>query len=130
EMGTDPLAPDTLGVQTVFEAIGASAVAQSSPAASNSFGGWEADGQLIYSLGPRGWLEYTLTAPQADMYRLELAGASHNPHDPEKEFELQLWLDGEYLGRSILTATNETVGMAHQLTPWIRAGDHRLRIFW
>src|ERR1043166_1834754 len=122
EMGTDPLTSDTQGIQTVLEVAGSNVVA--------TLGHWEAIGQSIYALDGRGWVEFALSAPQPDMYRLEFVGGSHNPFDRSREFDLQVWLDGEYLGRSVLETGTTNSGAVHSLTPWLKSGDHRVRVYW
>ncbi len=119
---TNPLTNDIMRVVNVMEVPGSSPVA--------SLGNWTPDGTTIYAESRRGYLEYNLTAPQADMYRLEVEGASHNPYDPNPEFQLLLSVDGEYLGRSYLVCANGAHGIVHQFTPWLKAGDHRVRIYW
>ena len=122
EMGTDPLSSDTQGVQTVLEIPGANVVAK--------LGSWQTNRQSIYALDGRGWAEFALTTSQADMYRLEIVGGSHNPYDPSREFDLLVWVDGEYLGRSVLETGATNSGAIHPLTPWLKAGDHRVRVYW
>jgi hypothetical protein len=93
-------------------------------------GSWEVEGDSIYAASRRGWLEYELTAPAADIYRIEIEGASRNPFDLDSGFYLVLSVDGESLGRVLLDAGPGRVGTVQALTPWLEAGPHRLRVFW
>jgi hypothetical protein len=122
EAATDPLVSDSLSISTVAEASGSAAIAR--------LGRWVSEGQSIHAEDRRGALEYALTTPQAGMFRLELEGGSHNPYDGHRQFPLQVWVDGEYLGRFILKAADGTSGVVHPFTPWLKAGDHRIRVYW
>ncbi len=122
ETGTNPLVSDKLTLVTVAEVNGSDTLA--------TLGRWAVDGDSIYAEEGRGQVEYVMAAPQADMYRLEVEGASQNPDDPRREFELMLWVDGEYLGRSVLDTGRGSPSVMHQFTPWLKAGEHRIRLFW
>jgi hypothetical protein len=122
ELNTNPLVRDIQSISNVNEIPGSEVTSQ--------LGSWQIMSSQIYSVDGRGAVEYKLAAPQADAYRIELEGAQHNPSDLLREFSLQLWLDGEYLGRVKLLVDGEGKGFAHVLTPWINPGDHQLRVFW
>ena len=122
EMGTDPLAADTQSVSTVAEVAGASFT--------NSVGRWQAAGQSAIALDGRGRVDYPLTAPVADMYRLELEGISENPGDARNDFELVVTLDGQPLGRRALEAGSGQPGKVQFLTPWLKAGAHQVSVYW
>ncbi len=122
ETGSNPLVPDALKISTVSEVSGSAAV--------TNLGRWVIDGQSIHAEDRRGALEYVLKAPEADMYRLEIEGASYLSYDANREFELLVSVDGEFLGRSVLTAADGRNGYAHPFTPWLKKGEHRVRIYW
>ncbi len=122
ETGTNPLESDIQEITTVAEVPGAAAVA--------TLGQWAVEGTALFAKDARGFVEYILTAPQADMYRLEVEGASQNPNDINPEFELLLSVDGEFLGRKYLRAGSEATGLVQVLMPWLNGGDHRIRIYW
>jgi len=99
----------------------ASATARASAAPPNASGGEEngtrwnaslpADGP-IYAVSKRGWVEYELHVPRADMYRLEISGGPHPSRDTrDREFPLVLSLDGEYLERATLVAAQSAAGV-------------------
>lgn len=121
ELGTNPFIRDISRIQTIAEVKAANAVGRA--------GIWSQQGEAIYSLDGRGWVEYVLNTEQPNMFRLEIEGNSHNPNDRKREFDLLVWLDGEFLGRIVLLASNQT-SVVHQLTPWLKAGNHRVRIVW
>ncbi|MBI3879312.1 MAG: hypothetical protein HY301_04520 [Verrucomicrobia bacterium] len=122
EMGSDPLTRDTLGVKTVAEVSGAKTI--------STLGRWKAEGETIHAEDRRGAVEYLLNVPEADMFRLQITGGSFIRRDANRDFQLLVSVDGEYLARSILTAPPEGVGEVNTYTPWLRAGEHRVRIYW
>jgi regulation of enolase protein 1 (concanavalin A-like superfamily) len=122
ETRTNPLLSNTTGVSTVLEADGSAAVAQ--------LGQWSVEGASIQSVDGRGHVEYEFITTADNMYRLEVEGRSANPYDHRTDYELQLWVDDEYLGRTILQASADSAGVIHGYTPFLRAGAHRVRIFW
>jgi hypothetical protein len=117
---TDPNHSDITEIATVAEVAGAQA-------ATNRLGEWQVEGDGI--LSRRGSVEYSLIAPTADTYRIEIQG-SEKPWYPVELPFLIIHLDGEYLGRIPLVQTNGSRGFARVLTPWIRAGAHTMRVFW
>jgi hypothetical protein len=122
KVGEAQLSPGITGVRLAEGLAGSDTVAR--------LGSWEVEGDSIYAASRRGWLEYELTAPAADIYRIEIEGASRNPFDLDSGFYLVLSVDGESLGRVLLDAGPGRVGTVQALTPWLEAGRHRLRVFW
>jgi hypothetical protein len=116
------LNPIITGFHTVQRIAGADPV--------DRLGQWAIEDASIHAVDRRGWLEYELAAPRADIYRVELTGASYNPLDLDSGFYLVMCLDGEDLGRVLLDAGPGRAGTVQLLTPWINAGTHRLRVFW
>ena len=56
-----------------------STVAQvSGNAATGTLGDWGQEGDSIYAISRRGYVEYDLQAPESDMYRLEVWGGAHS----------------------------------------------------
>jgi regulation of enolase protein 1 (concanavalin A-like superfamily) len=106
---TGRLTPTITGVRNVDAVVGANPMAH--------LGRWEVDGSSIYAVDRRGWLEYRLTAPTADVFRIEILGASHNQVDPDPGFYLLVSVDGEYLGRLLLDAGFGRLGTVQVLTP-------------
>jgi regulation of enolase protein 1 (concanavalin A-like superfamily) len=104
------------------------AVAGSDPVA--RLGRWKADDASLYAVDRRGWVEYELSAPSSNLYRVEVDGASHNPFDLDPGFYLIASVDGEYVGRILLDAMPGRIGTAQVLTPWLKSGPHRFRFFW
>lgn len=121
QIGTNPLQSDIQSISTVQQISGAEAV--------SSAGQWTIDGTNFLAIG-RGWADYSINLPQADCYRLEIAGFSGNALDNDHTFELQIWVDGEDLGRDILHGDTVTHGTVSRLLPWLKPGAHRVRIFW
>jgi hypothetical protein len=97
----------------------------------NRLGSWQIDGAEIYALDRRGYVEYNVTVPSADVYRLVVEGREQNASlTNTSSFDLQLYVDGEYLGRQTLAATPATYGTIHLYTPYLQPGTHTIRVFW
>ena len=110
------------GFTNIDEVPGAAAVAR--------LGQWEIEGTAIYAVDRRGYLEYEIRVPTANLYRLEIEGVTHNLLDVDPAFYLVVSIHGESLGRRVLDAGPDRNGQVHLFTPWLAAGIHRLRIYW
>jgi regulation of enolase protein 1 (concanavalin A-like superfamily) len=93
-------------------------------------GAWGVDGGVLYALDRRGYVEYELSLPTADMYQVEVEGFSHNRHDFDSLFYLLPSINGEPLGRKTLDAGPGKTGTVRILLPWLSAGTHTLRLYW
>jgi hypothetical protein len=114
-----------------FDGTVTDAAVQNGANISNELGNWQADGTEIYDLDRRGYVEYTVTIPSADVYRLVLDGREQNSSVTNtSSFDLQAYVDGEYLGRQTLQATTSSYGFIHLYTPYLQPGSHTVRIFW
>lgn len=122
EIGSDPLADEFFVLRTVAEAVGTEA--------SQTRGEWIPVEDSLVAIGGRGWAEYRLHVPQADVYRLEVRGRSGKSSDADPRFELLVAVDGADLGWSLLVAEAGQTGALSYLTPWLAAGDHTIRVFW
>jgi hypothetical protein len=64
------------------------------------------------------------------MYQLQIEGGARNTRGADFAFPLALSIDGESLGRSTLNASaDQSPSTVQQLTPWLKAGSHVVRIF-
>lgn len=97
---------------------------------SHAVGRWANDGAAIYPLDLRGRVEYVLHAPLADAYRLQIEGRERHGQSPGSPLPINVWLDGEYLGRFLLPDHRPTNGLVDCLTPFLRAGPHTVTIEW
>ncbi len=145
--GTDPTKVDTDGdgisdyeeiklaltnpVVADFDGTVTDAIVKDGADISGSLGQWEADGTEIYALSRRGHVEYAVSLASADVYRIEIEGREQSFYrDGPSDFDLQVYVDGEYLGRQTLKATATAYGKVHLYTPWLPQGNHTLRVFW
>lgn len=80
----------------------------------------------IQAVSKRGWVEFELAVPRADMFRLEVHGGPSDPALRGRDFPLVLSVDGEFLDRVVL----DDSGSVHAFTPWLAPGPHRVRVFW
>ncbi len=107
---------------TVAEVSGASATSQ--------LGRWAVEGDTIHAEDRRGFVEYSIAAPTADIFRLEVEGRERFFRDPTTPLVLLISIDGDYLGRVPLTYGPATNGLAWTMTPWLNPGAHTVRIYW
>jgi hypothetical protein len=107
---TDPRA-------TNFDGTVMDVVVKNGSETNNALGRWQVEGIEIYAIDRRGYVEYQVLLPSANVYRLvvtgrEQIGVSYRP----SQFDLQTYVDGEYLGRQTLTATSASYGAVHYYT--------------
>ncbi len=122
ETGTNASVAENLQVNTVLELPGYPT--------SGMLGNWERDGGAIHALDMRGYVDYVVTAPADDAYRIEVEGREQNFKKPAAELPLIISIDGEPLGRFNLSYGDQTNGLVRCFTPFLRAGPHTVRIFW
>jgi hypothetical protein len=119
---TDSLPPGVTNVVTVTEVPGAAFI--------GSLGRWSAEGTSAYSQDGRGYVEYRVNAPADDIYQLQVQGGARNTCGADFAFLLVVFVDGESLGRFALDANaDQSLSSVQQLTPWLKAGSHVVRIF-
>jgi hypothetical protein len=99
-------------------------------ATNGSLGAWETDEGGISAQDLRGYLEYTVNAPSDDAYRIEVEGRERYFRTPAVDLPLNISIDGEFLGQYNLPYSPTSNGRAHCFTPFIRAGNHTIGIFW
>jgi hypothetical protein len=85
------------------------------------------DGSSLLTKDRRGSVDYTCTVPAADIYKVQLWGGP-DATAQQGRLELVLILDGQRLGRFSFDALQR--GMVECLTPYVKAGQHTLRITW
>lgn len=99
-------------------------------ATNNGLGNWVAAGNAMDATGLRGYLEYNLSAPVADAYRIEVEGREQTFQMPLVDLPLVVSVDGESLGRFNLPYGPRTNGFVHCFTPFLQPGSHIVRILW
>ena len=122
ETGEDPVVTDIRAIKTVAQVGGAGFV--------KSLGRWEVESNSVYAAEMRGAVEYVLSAPVADAYRIEVEGRERIGKVPNVKMPLNIWVDGDYIGRFVLSADGRTNGFVHCFTPYISAGSHTVRLYW
>jgi hypothetical protein len=78
----------------------------------------------------RGYVDYAFTVPNADAYRLEITGQQSDSRYTPAEAPLIVSLDEENLGRFNLQSGAGADGVVRCFTPYIQAGEHKLRVYW
>ena len=119
---SNPLISEELQSTTVLEIPGAAIVGQ--------LGRWTVQGASVCAEDRRGYVDYAIPVSAPDVFRLEVEGCERLYHNPSTPMELQVWLDGELLGRTLLSPGPGASRLARILTPWILPGEHRLRLYW
>ena len=129
EVLTNPLVPEFDGSVTPVDSVsGAEEVATA--------GEWVLDGTQLKSEGRRGWVEYTLTFPEQDVYGLNINAAhlwnpsSCNPVMPVDTSSLDISVDGIFVGSYPLVSADGTYVDVRAFLPALPAGEHTVRIFW
>jgi hypothetical protein len=120
---TDPLTHDLGNPTDVATLTGSQATA-------DRLGQWTTEGAEIYAVDRRGYVEYSLSVPVADVYRLELEGSANGYAENINIFDLVMSIDGESLGSTRLTTFGSAAGKTGAFTPWLTPGTHVIRIFW
>jgi regulation of enolase protein 1 (concanavalin A-like superfamily) len=119
---TNALPAGVTNVVTVTEVPGAAFI--------GSLGRWSAEGTSAYSQDGRGYVEYRVNAPMDDIYQLQVQGGARNTRGADFAFPLVLSVDGESVGRFTLNASaDQSPASVQQLTPWLKAGPHVVRVF-
>jgi hypothetical protein len=95
-----------------------------------AIGQWSTEGNAVNASGWRGYLEYAISAPADDVYRLEIEGRERNARAPSVDLPLKVAIDGELLGTFNLSYDGSVNGFVHALTPFIRSGSHTVGISW
>lgn len=93
-------------------------------------GEWQAEGTALCGMDRRGEVEFTLTTTNADKFLLKIEGGQRRPRSLRDQFNLLLSVDGESLGHHTLTGSYGTNGAIECLTPYLKAGLHKVRVFW
>ena len=97
---------------------------------SSRLGEWQEDGDEIFIKNLRGYVEYKVLVPIPGLYRFDIEAAQDFANSPKPEFDLHLYVDGEFVGRQkqeILFGEPKTYSF---LSTNLRAGEHTFRIFW
>ncbi|MDT8392055.1 MAG: LamG-like jellyroll fold domain-containing protein [Lentisphaeria bacterium] len=120
---TDPLTADFDGTVTTIQTLVATD-------ATNMLGTWEVEGDALVARDTKGWLEYSISLPEADVYKLEVDGTQNNPVTTERYFNLRLFVDGAYAAADVLEAPYGSPGTAVFYLPYLAAGQHTIRVEW
>jgi hypothetical protein len=121
------------GTNEVADAV-ATTVAEVHGADTNwCVGRWQINGGEILAKDLRGFLQYSVSAPVADVYRIEIEGseaANRFIAGQPVPLPLNIWCDGEYLGNFNLRYGAETNGFVHVFTSYLTNGPHSISIEW
>ncbi|MEM1222227.1 MAG: hypothetical protein AAGH40_05645, partial [Verrucomicrobiota bacterium] len=121
EFFSDPLLSDLAPATSVFQLNGAEEDA--------SVGDWFTDDGAIYAADGRGFLEYTINLSEDSIYRLNVYGENRFNSTGISDYNLKVYIDDVYIGRISLLEKNESMDVGRILTPWLRAGTHKVNLF-
>jgi len=95
-------------------------------------GQWGEAGSLLYSLDDvNARVEYEITVPEGDMYRLGLDLTNANTNAQEAlVFTFQLLIDGTRVQWCDAIIESGTNAVSHIRTPWLSTGTHTIRLAW
>ena len=118
---TDPSLADLGAATLTAEATGAEFISE--------LGDWVVDGTTTYAREGRGSVEYAVTLPEAEIYRISLAGQSRFNQTSLSQYDIKVSVDGVYIGRLSLNGDQNETGIGTILTPWLPAGSHTVKFF-
>ena len=93
-------------------------------------GEWIEDGNEIAAKNRRGALEYDILIPVPGLFRLDLEAAQNISGSNRTNFDIHLYVDGEFVARQEQQITSGETKTYSYLTTHLRAGQHKIRIFW
>ena len=97
---------------------------------SSRLGEWQDDGEEIFLRDGRGYVEYTVRVPIPGLYRFDIEAAQDIVDTSRSEFDLHLYVDGEFVGRQKKNIVHGEPEQLSFLSTNLRAGQHTFRIFW
>ncbi len=122
-LGVDPTAGLFAGEPATIAALtGSSGVAVT--------GAWETVDGGIEARALRGTLGYDLEVSPAGIYRLDLTVRDAYAANPLRTFDVELLIDGRFVGRLAISASGAETGLGQLYLPWLSAGPHRLELVW
>ena len=99
-------------------------------------GSWQTDGTTVVAKYRRGQIEYQMTCPTTDIYRLQIEAthqwlqSSCNPVTPVDNSDMLIYIDGVYIGKRNFIAPEGIYNTTRIFTPSLDAGTHTIRISW
>ncbi|MBN2162432.1 MAG: hypothetical protein JW713_05775 [Pontiellaceae bacterium] len=104
--------------------------------ATSAEGRWAVTGSEIFSMNRRGYVGYTLSFPEQDLYCLNI-NATHiwskkscTPMDPIQGSSFLIYVDGTYIGEYPLVTAEGVYADVRAFLPVLPAGEHTVRLFW
>ena len=93
-------------------------------------GEWGEDGNQIFAKNRRGAIEYNVLVPTPGLYRLDLEALQNIEGSNRTNFDLHLYVDGEFVARQEYQIESGETQTYSFLTTNLRAGYHKIKIFW
>ena len=93
-------------------------------------GEWQEDGDEVFAKNRRGSLEYNILVPTPGLFRLDIEAAQNVAGSSRTNFDLHLYVDGEFVARQEQQIEDGEVKTYSYMTTNLRAGYHKIKIFW
>jgi hypothetical protein len=99
---------------------------------SSTLGQWVTSGTTVYAQDRRGYVEYQMVVGTGGVYMVTTTVGEKRVFAPPRvsQFDLTVFVDGEPVGRKIVSVTAPATGQLAFLTPYLGAGTHTVRIYW
>jgi len=100
-------------------------------AVSSALGTWVLDDSAVYAAGRRGTVSYTIEAPRADIFRIEVQVAQQRVLSAAaRGYRLRFAMDGEFVAFRNVILSGAQQGVAVFDTPFLDAGSHTVDVLW
>ena len=120
---TNPLVAEFDGTQTVLASVSGAAFQAGA-------GTWAVESASLVARGRQGTVNATMAIPTSGVYVLQILGTQGNSLVDTGTFTLDGYLDGNYLGRTVLHVVAGEPGTGRLYLPRLAAGDHELTLKW
>ena len=93
-------------------------------------GSWSKSGAEVHAKGRRGSLDYEITVPSTDVYRLDLNLKQVKANSLYPEQELVVSIDGKFVQRLKTVLVEGEIITEKVITPSLKAGKHTVKVYW
>ena len=92
-------------------------------------GSWrKVNNSYVHAQDRRGSISYEIDLPKAYIYRLRLNVQEYYP--VTREANIQLYVDGAYVGKRLVSLNRTTAEDVFFYLPWLTAGKHDIKVYW
>ena len=123
EAFSDPSAADFNGSETTLVSVQGSMF-------TDSAGGWDADNGAACARGRAGWVEYSVTAPSAGIYALDVDVSQQAANPSVHSFTVACRVDGALCSTHEIPVVADSTATGRYMTQMLAAGAHTVRLTW